>query len=212
MAQAQKKKPDPAPPAPAQPLAPHVQQALDRYREYCATVPPGLSIKQGDGAVIIDTDTPGEPNSMVLLMDALGTHDPQFFNGYLTQIINATDTGDGTDAMAVNASLAFIRSIEPRDPTEACLAAQMAATHSAVMTYARRLNNVSTIPQQDSAINAFNKLTRSYCAQMEALRRHRSNGEQKVTVTHVNVTDNAQAIIGNVTTGGGRSKKAGSTP
>lgn len=206
--------PEPAPtPVPSKPLAPHVRQALDRYYEHCATAPPGVSIEKGERGLIIDTDQPGTPNAMVLLMEALGTYDVQFFNGYLTQVINATDTGEsGTDASAVNSALGFIRSINPRDPTEACLAAQMVATHNALMTFARRLSNVSTIPQQDSAINAFNKLTRSYCAQMEALKKYRSTGEQKVTVTHVSVQDGGQAIVGNVTTGGGGSKKEDTTP
>jgi hypothetical protein len=209
-----KKKPAPEHPSvPAKPLAPHVRQAVDRAFEHAATAPPGISIKKGDNGLVIDTDPPGAPNGMVHLMDAIGTHDLPFFNGYLTQLINATGTGkSGTDASAVNSALGFIRSINPRDPTEACLAAQMAATHSAVMTFARRLNHVETIPQQDSTINAFNKLTRSYCAQMEALKRYRSTGEQKVTVTHVSVSDGGQAIVGNVTTGGGGSKKEDTTP
>lgn len=213
-----KKKPAPTPepehpPVPAKPLAPHVRQALDRYYEHVATAPPGISIKKSDNGVIVDTDPPGAPNGMVHLMDAIGTHDLPFFNGYLTQLINATGTGKtGTDASAANAALGFVRSIKPRDPTEACLAAQMAATHSAVMTFARRLNNVDTIPQQDSAIAAFNKLTRSYCAQMEALKKYRSTGEQKVTVQHINVNDNAQAIVGNVVAGGRSGKKEDTTP
>jgi hypothetical protein len=37
------------------------------------------------------------------------------------------------------------------------------------MTFARRLANVENIQQQDSAERAFNKLTRTYAAQMEAL-------------------------------------------
>ena len=206
--------PEPAPPpVPSKPLSPHVQQAVDRALEHDATAPPGISLKRGDNGVIVDTDPPGAPNGMVHLMDAIGTHDLPFFNGYLTQLINATGTGKtGTDASAANAALGFVRSIKPRDPTEACLAAQMAATHSAVMTFARRLNNVDTIPQQDSAIAAFNKLTRSYCAQMEALKKYRSTGEQKVTVTHISVQDGGQAIVGNVTTGGGGSKKEDTTP
>jgi hypothetical protein len=197
-----------------EPLAPHVRQALDRYYEHRATAPPGLSFKQGETGLIIDTDPPGTPNAMVLLMDAMGTCDPQFFSGFLTQVINATDTGDdGTNATTVNSALGFIRSIKPRDETEAQLAAQMAATHSAVMTFARRLSKVSTIPQQDSAINAYNKLARTYAAQMEALKRYRSTGEQKVTVTHVSVADGGQAIVGNVTTGGGGvPKKEDTTP
>ena len=32
---------------------------------------------------------------------------------------------------------------------------------------------------------------------------HSAGGEQKVTVQHVTVSDNAQAIVGNVSTGGG---------
>lgn len=205
--------PEPAPPPVlSKPLAPHVKQAVDRALEHVATAPPGISIKKGDNGLVIDTDPPGAPNGMVHLMDAIGTHDLPFFNGYLTQLINATTQGKVPDEPSVNAALGFIRSIKPRDPTEACLAAQMAATHSAVMTFARRLNHVETIQQQDSAINAFNKLTRSYCAQMEALKKYRSTGEQKVTVTHVSVSDGGQAIVGNVTTGGGGSKKEDTTP
>jgi len=34
---------------------------------------------------------------------------------------------------------------------------------------------------------------------MEALRRYRTGGEQKVTVQHVNVGEGGQAIVGNVT-------------
>jgi len=45
---------------------------------------------------------------------------------------------------------------------------------------------------------AFNKLTRTYAAQMEALKRYRSNGSQKVTVEHVTVNEGGQAIVGNV--------------
>ena len=205
--------PEPTPTlVPSKPLAPHVKQAVDRALEHVATAPPGISITKGENGLVIDTDPPGSPNGMVHLMDAIGTHDLPFFNGYLAQIINATTQGKAPDATTVNAALGFIRSINPRDPTEACLAAQMAATHNAVMTFARRLNHVESIPQQDSAINAFNKLTRSYCTQMEALKRYRSTGEQKVTVTHVSVSDGGQAIVGNVTTGGGGSKKEDTTP
>ncbi len=62
------------------------------------------------------------------------------------------------------------------------LAAQIAAVHIATMTFARRLNHVENIPQQDSAERAFNKLARTFAAQIEALKRYRTGGEQKVTV------------------------------
>jgi hypothetical protein len=49
-----------------------------------------------------------------------------------------------------------VASIKPQDELEAALAAQMAAVHMASMTFARRLNQVETLEQQDSAERAFN--------------------------------------------------------
>jgi hypothetical protein len=66
------------------------------------------------------------------------------------------------------------------------------------MTFARRLAHVENIAQQDSAERAFNKLTRTFAAQMSALKDYRSKGEQKMTVQHVHVADGGQAIVGNV--------------
>ena len=83
------------------------------------------------------------------------------------------------------------------------LAAQMAAVHMATMTFARRLNHVDNIPQQDSAERAFNKLTRTFATQMETLKRYRTGGQQKVTVEHVHVHVGGQAIVGAVEAGGG---------
>ena len=89
-----------------------------------------------------------------------------------------------------------------KDQVEAMLAAQMAAVHNATMTFARRLAHVDNIPQQDSAERAFNKLARTFAAQVEALKRYRTGGEQTVRVEHVTVNEGGQAIVGNVSHGG----------
>ena len=94
--------------------------------------------------------------------------------------------------------LSVVKGVKPVDQVEAMLAAQMATIHIAIMTFARRLANVGTIPQQDSAERALNKLTRTYTTQMEALKRYRTGGEQRMTVQHVNVSEGGQAIVGNV--------------
>jgi hypothetical protein len=65
---------------------------------------------------------------------------------------------------------------------------------------------VENIPQQDSAERAFNKLARTFTTQIEALKRYRSTGEQKMTVQHVTVNDGGQAVIGQVTAGAGNKK------
>jgi hypothetical protein len=85
----------------------------------------------------------------------------------------------------------------------------------ALMTFARRMAHVETISQQDSASNAFNKLARTFAAQVEALKRYRSGGEQKMTVQHVHVAEGGQAIVGNVSAsapGGGAIGKTKDQP
>src|SRR5580765_7929448 len=94
--------------------------------------------------------------------------------------------------------LAVVKGVEPKDQVEAMLAAQMAAVHNATMTFARRLAPVDNIPQQDSAERAFNKLARTFAAQVEALKRYRTGGQQRVTVEHVTVNAGGQAIVGAV--------------
>jgi hypothetical protein len=81
------------------------------------------------------------------------------------------------------------------------LAAQVAAVHIATMTCARRLAHVTDLPQQDSAERAFNKLARTFALQIEALKRYRTGGEQKITVQHVTVNEGEQATIGSVSPG-----------
>ena len=95
--------------------------------------------------------------------------------------------------------LSVIKGIGPKDQLEMMLAAQMAAVHMAMMAFARRLAHADYVAQQDSAERAFNKLARTFASQMEALKRYRTGGEQKVTVQHVSVSDGGQAIVGNVT-------------
>jgi len=76
------------------------------------------------------------------------------------------------------------------------LIAQMVATHNLAMTFARRLNHVENIKQQDSAVNGLTKLTRTYAAQMAALKHYRTGGEQRVIVQRVDVREGGQAVVG----------------
>jgi len=137
-----------------------------------------------------------------LLMRALGTMDEDFLNGILGQLANAGTQGPKVDARALNFMLSVVKSVKPRDELETLLAAQMAAVHMATMTFARRLAHVENIAQQDSAERAFNKLARTFAMQLDALKRYRTGGEQKVTVKHVTVNEGGQAIVGPVSHGG----------
>jgi hypothetical protein len=136
-------------------------------------------------------------------MEALATADPCFVVGLVTQLADAGTQGRKVDERALNFMLSVVKGVKPKDQMEAMLAAQMAAVHMATMTFARRLAHVQNIPQQDSAERAFNKLARTFSAQVEALKRYRTGGEQRVTVEHVTVNEGGQAIVGNVAHRGG---------
>ncbi len=163
---------------------------------------PRLTIESKKGSKSIGNDHEDERLGMSLLMAAIGSTDASFLRGFLNQAINAGVEGQGDDPAGANYILAVVKGVEPRDEIESMLATQMAAVHMASITMARRLTQADNIPQQDSASNAFNKLARTFAAQVEALRRYRSGGEQRVRVEHVTVNDGGQAIVGNVSHGG----------
>jgi hypothetical protein len=149
----------------------------------------------------------------IVLMEALGTTDLDFLDGILCQLLKVGNRDGSVDERGLNFLLSVIKGVKPRDQVEALLAAQMAAVHAATMKMAFRLGRTETIPQQDSAERAFNKLARTFAAQVEALKRYRSQGDQTVRVEHVTVNEGGQAIVGNVRHGGrGVPKKAEATP
>ena len=154
-------------------------------------------------AMSIRPDHPMAEVAWGTLADALGTGDATFADALLIQLANVARIGQKLTDRELNGILSMVRGIGPRDPTEAMLAAQMAAIHNATMDAARRLNHAENLPQQDSASNMLNKLARTFAAQIEALKKYRSTGEQSVRVTHqhVNVSAN-QAVVG-ISQGGG---------
>ena len=190
-------------------------KAIEAYRAANDKHGPRLKVAvTGENSAEISTDHADPATGNVALMQAIGTTDFDFYCGLIGQLVNASKKGEAPEA-GTNFMLAVVKGIEPRDQIEAMLAAQMAAVHMAAMTLARHLAHVENIPQQDSASAAFNKLTRTFAAQMSALKEYRSKGEQKMTVQHVHVGEGGQAIVGNVnapTEGVGARKKTEDQP
>ncbi len=140
----------------------------------------------------------------LLQMADMGTTDRDFHRGLVGQIACLGSHKARVDSGNSNFVLAVVRSIGLRDGLEAMLATQMGAIHAATMMLARRLNHVDNITQQDAAERALNKLARTFATQMEALKRYRTSGQQKVTVEHVTINAGGQAIVGAVEAGGKR--------
>jgi hypothetical protein len=128
------------------------------------------------------------------LCKALGTSRPEFASGLVAQL--------GTLGKASQEKLSFVASVvvgvQPRDQLEAMLAAQMAAIHNLMFDLSHGFSQATTFSQQIELLSSINKLARTYAVQLEALKRYRSKGEQKVTVQHVTVGEGGQAIVGDI--------------
>jgi hypothetical protein len=128
---------------------------------------------------------------------------PNVLRGMLLQIARLGAPGEKVSQPDANFALGYVDSMRPKDSTEALLLAQMTAIHLAMMTLARRLNDVENLPQQDSAERALNKLARTFAMQVDTLKRYRSKGEQVVRVERMTVESGAQAMVGNIQRGEG---------
>jgi len=106
-------------------------------------------------------------------------------------------------------AMAILQGIKPQDEIEGMLAVQMVGVHNMAMEAMRLV----MIPNQysearDRNANMANKLLKTYALQVEALKKYRTGGQQKMTVEHVHVNKGGQAIVGSVTQGeGGRKNK-----
>ncbi|CUJ99540.1 hypothetical protein RUE5091_02056 [Ruegeria denitrificans] len=140
-----------------------------------------------------------DPNAAcALAMHELGTVDYRFFEGVMDQVAVLGQQDSSVSETASNFVMSVVAGVKPQDEIEAMLAIQVGAIHQATMMMARRLNHVKTLPQQDSAERALNKLARTFTSQVETLKRYRSKAGQTVRVERVEVNEGGQAIVGNV--------------
>src|SRR4051812_20326779 len=134
------------------------------------------------------------------VMNAFGITSPELAERLMMQIITATHIqppGTPVSAETLNAALAAVTGIAPRDEAEAMLATQMVSVHWLAMTMLQRAAlDQPSFEIYDSIVNRATKLLRTYTAQLETLKRYRSAGEQRVVVQHqhVNVTADQAAV------------------
>jgi hypothetical protein len=142
------------------------------------------------------------------IRDIFGTDNDKLAESLLNHCLkplgkHETD-GDNPSGDERSFMLAIINDLKPKDAVERMLAVQMATTHVATIRAGSWLSKAESLQQGQAHSTAYSKLARTFTAQVEALRKHRTGGKQTVTVQHVNVSDGGQAIVGNVQRGGGR--------
>ena len=159
-----------------------------------STQPPKLTWADSQNVVLDVSQEQGQ------MFDTFGTDDPDMVATLQGQALSLL----GKDVAKANGSLAMLHGINPRDALEGMLATQMVAVHNMTMEMSKRaMLDEQTVEGVNSGINRATKLMRTFTAQMEALQKYRTNGQQTIQVQHVQVNDGGQAIIGNVKTGGG---------
>jgi hypothetical protein len=187
--------------------SPAEQAAVATYFERAKQHAPQLKVSHDDGIVKIAPDHRDPELGTVLLMNALGTADEALFKGLVLQLSGLATAKLPEEIelkeSELNFALSVVQAVKPRDAVEALLASQMVAVHNATMTAAWRLAKSENIPQRDSAATVLNKCARTFAAQLEVLKKYRSNGEQIVKVQHVNVNGGQAIVTDTLQTGGG---------
>jgi len=188
---------------------------MDRYEERSKIEP--LKFKKMDGRDQLDlVDDIDMKLLKVKLSEAFGTDDSDL-QGYLTKQIALVFSGvlssDRCDfdnaATATNQAMAILAGIQPRDELESLLVVQMIGTSNMAMACMKRAMISDQYPNaREVNINMATKLTRTYVAQMQALKNYRQGGQQKMTVEHVHVNEGGQAIVGQVNQGGGKKNES----
>jgi hypothetical protein len=88
--------------------------------------------------------------------------------------------------------------LEPRDAVEAMLVTQMAATHVAMTHMSLRLHHATSFEMREAFERSMTRLSRTFLAQMDQLKKYRSTAQQVVRVERVVVNEGGQAIVGDV--------------
>ncbi|HEV2901374.1 MAG TPA: hypothetical protein VGX71_26740 [Pseudaminobacter sp.] len=195
----------------AKPYEPTKREAevLAAYeRSVCSKIPaPGMKVsmldEDGQRVARLEVDHADPEIGYRLLSEAVGSENRDFLIGTVDSLAMAAQTGASVDATKLNYALSIVRGLHPNDQIEAMLGVQMAAIQLATMRAAERLGGSKSMEIWDMHERALNRLARTFAAQVEALKRYRSKGEQRVIVERVTVNEGGKAVVGNVAHGVG---------
>ena len=185
---------------------------LAKYEERKERMPVKVKIAKNDsGEPNISLQHLKDPLYKVKKLEALGTPDSDLQNHLLAQVCQTFDgtvSSDGYDkdkvVSAYNDALAILTGIQPQDEIEGMLAVQMIGVHNMAMNYMGKATRTERVDFMTTYMNGATKSLRTFAAQMEALKRYRTGGQQKMVVEHVHVNEGGQAIVGTVNQGGGK--------
>ena len=154
----------------------------------------------------------GDPlANAIRLIEAFATGDLNLVGHLSGQLADTVPYGERRTVENINFVVAALHSIGPRDGLEALLAVQMVGVHNIAMEFLKRAAlKEQTDHGLDINVNRATRLLRTFSMQVEALKTHRSKGQQRVQVEHVHVHQGGQAIVGAVSHSATRGGDSGS--
>lgn len=155
-------------------------------------------------------------SSAVTIVDGgevLPQHDPQLIDTLATPGTTALDAsadrlglitvlGNDVAAMALDAS----ETMQASNSVEKMLAHQLAVCHDSAMRFISKGNLEQDPVHAVRMMNLAVRLMETYQKGLLTWKRLQGTGEQRITIQHVNVTQGGQAVIGQLTPGGGSKK------
>ncbi|WP_460449609.1 hypothetical protein [Alsobacter sp. SYSU BS001988] len=172
----------------------------ERPRKAAIQVPEVRLGESLDGRPIIRPIHDDEEGWMTVARRAFGTVSDSFVRTQIRFVSRGLRTGmlgESTDAVEMNAALALIAGIQPKDELEAALATQMAVTHVVAMRLLGRTGVTDpTLPHFAATGVVATKFLRAFSGQVEALAKLRRPAVQTVRVERVTVEAGGQAVVG----------------
>jgi hypothetical protein len=156
-----------------------------------------------------------------IIKGIMGTKDSEIAKSIMSatyMAVHPTLTKEGGDNVdkCMNIILQSMHDFQPKDAIEARLISQAIALYQHGMSRLAKAGISENVQHSESYVNMATKLFRVHNETIEAIDRHRRGGEQRVIVQHqqVNITGQAQAVVGNFHSegGGGAVKNRGETP
>lgn len=129
---------------------------------------------------------------------AFGSDDPDIAFGLATTLTNIAHFYDKEELTVdeMNSAFSFLQKMNPKDPIESMLLIQIYGNHFLSTKCLQKANlSNQTFQGATENINRATKLSRTFMAQMEALKKYRNKDGQKIKVEHVNVNKGGKAVI-----------------
>ncbi len=139
------------------------------------------------GAMQMSLEPPADEQiDTAALRESFGCKEGVLASALLTQVLNICrdNSTDLPDQDTINAAIAAVHGIAPQDEAESLLATQMVGVHFLAMKLLQRSMTANSTVQTEQNVNMATKMLRTFAAQLEALKRYRSKGEQRVVVQH----------------------------